>query len=165
MYDFRGLPNEARRNYEKAISVDESFAPAYVGLALNLRKTKKIPEAMENLKKAIALDPSEADAYYNLAQIYDSQGLKDEAISSYRTAIKLSPRPGKYHKKLADLLMEYGDYSAAIAEYKTALKDGGDRSQILDRMAETYEAMGNPGKAAEVRKAIEGGHTSDKVGL
>ncbi len=165
VYDFRGLPNEARRNYEKAISVDESFAPAYVGLALNLRKTKKIPEAMENLKKAIALDPSEADAYYNLAQIYDSQGLKDEAISSYRTAIKLSPRPGKYHKKLADLLMEYGDYSAAIAEYKTALKDGGDRSQILDRMAETYEAMGNPGKAAEVRKAIEGGHTSDKVGL
>ncbi|MFC1712568.1 fused MFS/spermidine synthase [Candidatus Poribacteria bacterium] len=155
VYDFRGLRNEARRKYEKAISVDASFAPAYVGLALNLHNAEKTPEAIENLKRAIDLDPSGADAYYNLAQIYDGQGLKDEAISNYRTSIKLNPRPGKYQQKLADLLMEYGDHSAAIKEYETALKNGGDRPQILRKIAEAYETMGNPGKAAEIRKAME----------
>ena len=154
-YDFRGLSNEAHRSYEKAVSIDASFAPAYVGLALNLHAAKKTSEAIENLKKAIKLDPAEADAYYNLAQIYQSQGLEDEAISNYRIAIKLSPRPGKYQQKLADLMMEYGDHSAAIEEYKTALKGGGNRSQILRKMAEAYDAVGQPGKAAEIRGGTE----------
>jgi len=108
-YDFKGMPDEARRHYERAISLDTAFAPAYVGLALNLYKDKKVPDAIENLKKAIALDPAGADAYYNLAQIYHSQGLRDEAISNYESAIKLSPQPQRYQQKLADLLMEYGD--------------------------------------------------------
>ena len=162
VYDFRGLPDEALRSYEKAISVDVSFAPAYVGLALNLHAAKKTSEAIENLKKAIALDPAEPDAYYNLAQIYESQGLKDEAISNYRNAIKLSPLPGKYQQKLADLMMEYGDHSAAVKEYKAALKSGGDRVQIFRKMAEAYEAMGMHGKAAEVRKPIEQEQLSDE---
>lgn len=154
-YDFRGLPDEARSNYEKAISVNESFAPAYVGLALNYRNAKKIPDAIENLKKAISLDPSGADAYYSLAQIYQNQGLKDEALSNYQTAIKLNPRPGKYQYKLGNLFMEYGDYSEAIEEYKSALKNGGNRVKILERMAETYEAMGEHNKAAEVNRIRE----------
>jgi spermidine synthase len=103
-YDFKGMPSEARRRYEKAISVDADFAPAYVGLALNLYKEDKVPDAIENLKKAIALDPSGADTYYNLAQIYEDQGLWDEAMSNYKLAIKLSPQPARYQKKLADLL-------------------------------------------------------------
>lgn len=105
-YDFKGMPNEARRRYEKAISVDTGFAPAYVGLALNLYKDKRTPDAIKNLKKAIALDPAGPDAYYNLAQIYHSQGLRDEAISNYESAIKLSPQPQRYQQKLADLLKD-----------------------------------------------------------
>jgi len=151
-YDFRGLPDEARSSYEKAISVNESFAPAYVGLALNLRNAKKIPDAIENLRKAIALDPSGAEAYYNLAQIYQNQELKDEAVSNYRAAIKLNPRPGQYQYKLGNLFMEYGEYSMAIEEYKSALKNGGKRSLILENMAEAYEAMGEHGKAAEINR-------------
>ena len=102
-YDFKDISGEARRYYEKAVSVDTNFAPAYVGLALNLYKNKKIPDAIKNLKKAISLDPSEANAYYNLAQIYESQESWNEAISHYESAIRLSPQPQRYQQKLADL--------------------------------------------------------------
>ena len=154
VYDSRGLPDSARRNYEKAISVDASFAPAYVGLGLNLYGRNNALGAIENLKKAIALDPSGAEAYYNLAQIYHNQGLRNEAIANYRSAIKLSPRPWKYHHKLGDLLMENGRYSDAIEEYKAALKDRTARDQILRSMAGAYEAIGNSKRAAEIRKTL-----------
>jgi spermidine synthase len=154
VYDFRGLPDSARRNYEKAISVDASFAPAYVGLGLNLYGRKNDSGAIENLKKAISLDPSGADAYYNLAQIYHNQGLRGEAIANYRSAIRLSPHPWKYHQKLGDLLMENGKYSDAIEEYKSAMKDRTVRDQVLRSMAGAYEAIGNSKRAAEIRKTL-----------
>jgi spermidine synthase len=140
-YDFRNIPEEARRRYERAISVDPNFAPAYVGLALNLYKDENVPDAVKNLKKAIELDPSGADAYYNLAQIYHSQGVKDEAIYNYKSAIRLSPRPWRYQQRLADLLAEYGDYSEAIQEYESALKGGINKPEILYGMAKAYKAL------------------------
>ena len=153
-YDSKSSPDEAHRYYERAISEDAGFAPAYVALALNLHRNKKVSDAIENLEKAIALDPSGADAYYNLAQIYDSQGLKDEAVSNYRSAIRLSPGSWRYQQKLGDLLVDYGEYSAAIKEYEAAFRGGADRTQILSSVAEAYEAMGENEKAIEVRKRL-----------
>jgi len=141
-YDHKIMPDEACRHYEKAISVDKGFAPAYVGLALNLYKGEKVLRAVKNLEKAIALDPSGADAYYNLAQIYHSQELPDEAISNYESAIKVSPQPWRYQQKLADLLVEYRDYSAAIRQYEAALKGRVNKPRILYRMAKAYRAAG-----------------------
>jgi len=140
-YDFKGMVDEARCSYEKAISIDESFAPAYVGLALNFRREGKSEEAVKNLKKAIEIDPSDAESYYNLAQIYQSQGLRDEAVSNYEQAIRLSPQPWRYHQKLADLFMEYGEYWGAIRGYDSALKGDLNKPEILYSMAKAYNAM------------------------
>jgi tetratricopeptide (TPR) repeat protein len=140
-YDFKDMPKDARRRYEKAISVDPNFAPAYVGLALNLYKDGKVPDAVKKLKTAIEIDPTGAEAYYNLAQIYHSQGAKEEAISNYKSAIRLSPRPWRYQQRLADLLAEYGDYSEAIQEYRSALKGGISKPEILYGMAKAHKAL------------------------
>lgn len=154
-YDFKGMADEARRSYEKAISIDESFAPAYAGLALNLRWEGKTTDAVKNLKKAIEIDPSEAESYYNLAQVYHSQGLRDEAVSNYEYAIRLSPQPWKYHQKLADLFMEYGEYWGAIREYDSALRGDFNKPEILYSMAKAYNAMGMINAAtARLREAI-----------
>jgi spermidine synthase len=154
-YDFRNIPKEARRHYEKAISVDPNFAPPYIGLALNLYKDGKVPDAVKKLKKAIEIDPAGAEAYYNLAQIYHSQGAKEEAISNYRSAIRLSPRPWRYQQRLGELLMEYEDYSQAIREYEAALKGGVDKPEILYEMAKAYKALDMRDKAmTRIREAI-----------
>lgn len=104
-YDFKEMPNEARKYYDKAINVDPAFVPAYIGIAVSLHKEGKSDPAIEYLKKAISIDPQASEAYYNLAQIYQSKGLTDEAISNYELAIKLSPtHREKYIKKLNELL-------------------------------------------------------------
>jgi spermidine synthase len=109
-YEFKDMPYKARAQYEKAISVDPSFAPAYVGLALNQHKKRQTDKAIENLKKAIELDPLGAETYYNLAQIYESMEKWNEAVTNYKIAIKLSPRPEKYREKLADLQRQIRSY-------------------------------------------------------
>ncbi len=154
-YDFKGMSDDARHSYEKAISIDENFAPAYVGLALNLYKNGKIENAVKNLEKAIELDPAEADAYYNLAQIYHNRGLRDEAVSNYERAIRLNPQPWKYHQKLADLFMEYGEYWGAVRGYESALKGEVNKPRILYDMAKAYNAMGMTDAAvAKLKEAI-----------
>jgi len=154
-YDFKGMSDDARYSYEKAISIDGNFAPAYVGLALNLYKDGKIEGAIKNLRKAIELDPAGADAYYNLAQIYQNQGSRDEAVSNYEHAIKLSPQPWKYHQKLADLFMEYGEYWGAVRGYESALKGAVNKPRILYNMAKAYNAMGMTDAAvAKLKEAI-----------
>ena len=45
--------------------------------------------------------------------------------------------------------------SMCPTHYKKALKNGGNRPQILDRMAEVYELMGNSNKAEEIRESMK----------
>jgi len=104
-YDNKDMPVEAQKYFNKAISIDASFTPAYEGLGLSLKKEDKVDEAIENFQKAIAIDPMESEAYYHLAQIYQFQGFKDKAISYYQSAIKLNPANSpRYQKKLNELL-------------------------------------------------------------
>jgi spermidine synthase len=105
-YDYKIMPIDARENYEKAISVDPIYVPAYNALALSLYKSgKSAQSAMDYLKKSIEIDPLGSEAYYNLAQIYEDMGMNDEAIANYQTAIKLNPSlKSIYQKKLDELL-------------------------------------------------------------
>jgi len=103
-YDYKDMSEDAQRNYEKAISVDPVFTPAYEGLALSLYKEKEANKAIELLKKAIAIDPSGSEAYYNLGQIYFDQGLISDAVYNYKYAVELSPGNDKYKRKLSEAL-------------------------------------------------------------
>jgi spermidine synthase len=104
-YDYKDMPIEAQKKYNKSISVDATFVPAYEGMALSLHKEEKTDEAIEYLQKAISINPMASEAYYNLAQMYQAKEMKEEAISSYQSAINLSPaHKEKYQKKLNDLL-------------------------------------------------------------
>ncbi len=103
-YDYKELWDEAKKYYERAITVDPSFTPAYEGLAIGLYKEKEVNKAIDLLKKAIEIDPYGPDTYYNLAQIYQEQGFFDLARENYETAVKLNPRNPKYKEKLAKLL-------------------------------------------------------------
>jgi spermidine synthase len=104
-YDYKDMPIEAQKYFNKAISIDASFTPAYEGLGLSLYKENKVDEAINNLQKALTIDPMASEAYYNLAQIYQSQGFTDKAIFCYQSAIKLSPaNSSRYQKKLDEFL-------------------------------------------------------------
>jgi spermidine synthase len=103
-YYYKDMPIEAQKYHKKAIEIDESFVPSYIGLALCLLKEKNLDMAMANLKKAISIDPFSAEAHYNLGQIYEDQKMIDDAKLHYESALKYDPRnQAKYQKRLSDL--------------------------------------------------------------
>ena len=59
-----GSYNDALESYDKAISVNPSFAPAYLGHALVNSDINPQANVMNDLQQAIDLDPNYLDAYY-----------------------------------------------------------------------------------------------------
>jgi tetratricopeptide (TPR) repeat protein len=59
-----GIYNDALDSYNKAISIDSNFAPAYVGRALTISKIDAQANVTKDLQQAITLDPNYLDAYY-----------------------------------------------------------------------------------------------------
>lgn len=87
--------------FRRAISLDPTFAPAYVGLAdcLNergflseARPVEVLPEAVALLEKALRLDPDLADAHRSLGVLHDSYHWDSEACrQSLARCLDLDP--------------------------------------------------------------------------
>ncbi len=84
--------------FNKAINLDPTFAPAYVGLA----------EAYRQLGSNFIGEPPDAE--------------RQKAISAARKALELDPTLADAHALLADLLTERWQWADGEAEYKRALE-------------------------------------------
>ena len=99
----------ARKNYETAIDIDENYTESYYslgkllsgGVATNkdgsiVDKTN-LPESKDCFKKVIQLSPNHVKAHYNLAKIL----LTEQNLSLSKThllkAIKIDPQYSKAH--------------------------------------------------------------------
>jgi serine/threonine-protein kinase len=128
---------QAIENFNKAISLDASFAPAYAGLAdsYNLLGTygslppnEAFPKAREAAEQALRMDDSLAEAHTALAYVkhryeWDWTGAENE----FKRAIELDPNYAPAHQWYASFLVAMGRTGNAISEAK--------RSQELDQFS------------------------------
>jgi tetratricopeptide (TPR) repeat protein len=77
---------KAQQYYEKALSLDSSFAEAYFSLGVLLQKQKKYREALENFEKAVQY--SELSPYLtNLAYSYFKAGQHEKSLEIYEKVL------------------------------------------------------------------------------
>lgn len=129
-------------SFNKAISLDASFAPAYAGLAdsYNLLATygsldpnDAYPKARAASEQALKLDDSLAEAHTSLAFYkhryeWDWQGAEIE----FKRAIELDPNYAPAHQWYASFLVSMGRSANAISEAR--------RSQELDQFSPIVNA-------------------------
>jgi len=118
--------------FEKAVSIDASFAPAYVGLSdAYLGLTKVVvggdpaewrPKAISAARKALALDPELSDAHTVLASLYLAQWRWSDSESEFERALELNPNDGKAHFGYAHWLLCQGRTDKAIVWSQRARK-------------------------------------------
>lgn len=111
--------------YEDAIRQDPTFAPAYVGLAMQNDRLGAVfigvppgetrPKVIRAARKALELDPELATAHVLLADVQQKQGQWAEAEAEYRRALELSPNNATAHKGLANWLLCQGRTEEALA--------------------------------------------------
>jgi tetratricopeptide (TPR) repeat protein len=104
-------PDEALKDYNKAIELNPRFAIAYFNRGTLFKNVKRNDEALKDFNKAIELDPSYAKAYCNRGIVFYNEKRYQEAIINYSKAIELK----------ADFAESY--FNRGLAEYYLGIKE------------------------------------------
>ena len=87
---------EAINYYNQAISYDETFFEAYLGLSIAYKESGDYEKALKYVQYAISLRPDYYQAYYNLGLVLEKQNKRDEAIKAYEKFLKGVPAASKF---------------------------------------------------------------------
>ena len=118
LYDQRGKPEKALKNFEQAVTLDPNYALAWAGIA----RSEEYQKSIEAANKALALDPNLSEGYSALcwkkfSYEYDFAG----AERVCKRALELDPNSPVAHHAYSTYLATRGRFDEAIAEIKTAI--------------------------------------------
>jgi TolB-like protein/DNA-binding winged helix-turn-helix (wHTH) protein/Flp pilus assembly protein TadD len=118
--------------FQRSISLDPSYAPAFAGLAeandllvtyADVPPREAYERGMAAAQRALELDPGLAEAYTSLGAIHASYTWNwAEAEQVHRRALQLDPNNALAHKAYADLLSFIGRHDEAVSEARRAVE-------------------------------------------
>lgn len=149
-YSSRDEDDRAVAAYQKAIALDQSFAPAYNVLGYAYREQGEYVKAEEAFKNYIRLLPGEANPYDSLADLYTKMGRYEEAIQNYRKAVQYNPKFAFSQGKIGDNLVFQQKFEEGREAYRKAIEMATTPSEKLMPMATlaySYIYEGNPEQA------------------
>ncbi len=132
MYKFtvEGLA-EAKTLLERAIDLDENFAPAYARLSyVHIQnawygpyelRDDSLRQALTCAKRAVTLDDKDALGHFALGRVYALQGRHDMAIAELENAIDLNPSFAQGYFALAQALLFADRISEALPLFEQAI--------------------------------------------
>ena len=116
--DSRAAQSQARQLFERAIELDQGYAPAYAGLGrLDVQAVEAgwrsdpdaaLTQAEANGRKALSNDEN-VGAHILLGRIYIFRGDYDRALDELRRAVELNPSDPEAQSGLADALLWSGE--------------------------------------------------------
>jgi arylsulfatase A-like enzyme/Flp pilus assembly protein TadD len=134
--DARTDKKQAIADYEKAVSIQPSFAPLRRDLGLLQFQEANYPEAAKHLSKAIELGIKEANLYNSLGISYSRTGHLRSAVVSYKEALKLAPDLAQTHLNLGFAYERLNEQTLAADEYKRACKLQSDLCDLIKKHAQ-----------------------------
>ena len=159
IYEKKGKPDLALREYQTALEKDPHFLQAMIRLGELSYLQGQYTQAERYYRKAIKRAPQDGDLYNNLCWVYLSQGRKlKKAEKLIVRAMELTPEHrGYYLDTLGAIYIEEHRYREAIAvlEESVTLFDesqGTLLSQVYRRLGLAYERIGEQSKAENALK-------------
>jgi len=162
-YEMRGLSQEAKEEYLKAIRLDPNFANPHANLGGIYRAEGNLDAAVRELRIAVGIEPLIYNAWNNLGAALCEQGKYKEAIGPFREAIRLAPGFVAARTNLARAYQELGRYEEAAKEYREALKLQPELPKIELELARCYRWAGHVQKARKM--LLELAYQTDDLGI
>ncbi|KJS33758.1 MAG: hypothetical protein VR64_00270 [Desulfatitalea sp. BRH_c12] len=139
---------KAKEMFEKAVSLDPSYAAAFIGMGkVEYEKVifgwtefpeKTLVRAREFARKALSIDEADAAGHHLLARIFAAQAQYDNALSELQRAIELNPNDADSYEARGWIMLWSGKTDAAIDSLKFALRLGSKPRDTLMHLGTAY---------------------------
>jgi tetratricopeptide (TPR) repeat protein len=143
IYARMGDRTREREALQKALSITDHFAPAYVNIGRMDVATGDFPNAQAALNKATAIDPTDAMTLVLLTYAEFMDRRLDDAIASSRRAHRLQGPHAFVHQVAARAFEQKRDTANATAELRMFLQEepSGPRADIARRELTAVQAI------------------------
>ena len=140
---------EAEREFQQAIKLKPSYAPAHQWYSSFLVALERFDEAIAEAKRTEELEPLSSTASSHLGWIYYLSGNSDKAIEQCTKILALDPNsfPARRYRGLA--YEQKGMYREAIDEFQKGVKVSGS-PLMLALLGHAFAASGQKGEAQRV---------------
>jgi len=118
----QGRYDEAVDSYERALALQQDYAPAYSNMGVALRAQGQTDAAIAAYERGLAVQPDYPDLHYNLANALLDKGRADEAAAHFRVALRTIPGSASARNNLGIALANEGQFAAAAREFEEALR-------------------------------------------
>jgi eukaryotic-like serine/threonine-protein kinase len=162
--------SDAHDDFEKVIDIQPT-ASAYNALGMVLMLEAKYSDAVKMNQKAVDIDPQSYESEADLASSYQWSNQHDKAMQAYAKAIALgeaqrtkTPDDALLLVQLADFYASSGKSDLSLLRLRKGLALAPDDPNIQYRAGETYEILGQRGKAIQlIAQAIAQGYHANEL--
>jgi tetratricopeptide (TPR) repeat protein len=112
-YKLNNNPDEAIKQFSKAIDLDPQFGEAINQIAYQYLKKGEFAKALDNFRRYAALYPDDANPHDSMGDLLWQMGKLDEAIAEFKKALGIKPDFHVSAGKIAYIYCLKEDYSEA----------------------------------------------------
>ena len=145
---------ETEREFQEAIKLKPSYAPAHQWYSSYLVAVERFDEAIAEAKRAQELEPLSLIASSHLGWIYYLAGQNDRAIEQCKKILDLDPSFFPARRYLGLAYEQKGMYREAIAEFEKGVKLSGS-PLMLALLGHAYAASGKTVEARHVLSDLQ----------
>jgi tetratricopeptide (TPR) repeat protein len=144
------LADRAGEKAGLALTLDQSFAPAHVVLAMINYGQGRNDGALGEAQKAIALDPESSRAWRELGRVHLRQGRRDEAEKAFLTAVSLDPNDWTARNSLGAYYFSVNRLDDAVAQFQRMQELAPDNTRGYNNLGSAFLQQGRYDKATEM---------------
>jgi superkiller protein 3 len=146
--------DEARAEYERAVTLDPKTAEAWLNLGLLVMDSDPTG-AVKALKKAVELLPAQSRPRFLLGIAQERAGDLKGATESLEGATHLDPNDLETRARLANIYLQQKQYKEAENESRAALNIDPKQPAALQGLAQSLDAQNKPGAEDAYRTYLE----------
>lgn len=149
-----GMPNDAEKDYMKAIAKDRRYIDGYLSLAALRIELNKLDQAMNNCNTVINLDSKNTNAYLIRSEIYKKNLDYVSGINDISKIILIEPENPVMYYIRGTYYQEFNQHGNAINDFNKVISMNDKDPDAYFKRAKSYEEIMNYEAAAKDYETI-----------
>eukprot|EP00930_Biecheleria_cincta_P003845 TRINITY_DN104753_c0_g1_i1.p1 TRINITY_DN104753_c0_g1~~TRINITY_DN104753_c0_g1_i1.p1 ORF type:complete len:660 (-),score=96.38 TRINITY_DN104753_c0_g1_i1:73-2052(-) len=147
-YSLKGEHEKAVTYFQRALSLNRNFTPAWILMGHEFMEMKNTPAAIDAYRTAVTINQRDYRAWYGLGQTYELLSLHFYALFYYRQAMTLRPDDARMWCAMAQCYDNMDHKQEALKCYEKAHRCGDREKMALPRLARLHRDLGDRKQAA-----------------